>query len=140
MDGRPDDVRRVRGPTVTTPDPSPELFDELEAEAAEAEQHGEIIIVGTEECPNCGAVKTLFEEELEEGSARYIDIDTEEGRKIDTLFGKIKAVPFVTYHDKPKNRYTECDLLSEGDTMEEAVWTIACDVQNEEKNRVMPVG
>lgn len=124
----------------SSPEASPELFDELEVDVENAEANGEIVIVGAEECPNCGAVKELFAEELVEGGVRYVDIESEEGHQIDTLFGKIKAVPFVAYHDKPTRRYTECDLISEGDSMEDAVWTIACDVKSEEKTRVMPVG
>ena len=69
----------------------PELFDELDVEANSAEMDGELIIVGAEECPNCGAVKKLFEEELNDGGVRYIDIESEEGQAIDTLFDRIEA-------------------------------------------------
>lgn len=124
--------------SLAPPEASPELFDESDVEANSAEIDGELIIVGAEECPNCGAVKKLFEEELIDGGIRYIDIESEEGQAIDTLFDRIEAVPFVAYHDKKKRRYTECDLAPEGDDMETAIWTIACDVQNEEKSRTMP--
>lgn len=124
----------------SSPEASPELFDELEVDVENAEANGEIVIVGADECPNCGAVKKLFEEELAEGGVRYVNIESDEGKTIDTLFGGIEAVPFVAYHDKQKRRYTKCDLAPEGDSMEDAVWTIACDVKSEEKTRVMPVG
>lgn len=124
----------------SSPEASPELFDELEVDVENAEANGEIVIVGADECPNCGAVKKLFEEELAEGGVRYVNIESDEGKTIDALFGGIEAVPFVAYHDKQERRYTKCDLAPEGDSMEDAVWTIACDVKSEEKTRVMPVG
>lgn len=124
----------------SSPEASPELFDELEVDVENAEANGEIVIIGADECPNCGAVKKLFEEELAEGGVRYVNIESDEGKAIDVLFGGIEAVPFVAYHDKQKHRYTKCDLAPEGDNMEDAVWTIACDVKSEEKTRVMPVG
>jgi hypothetical protein len=123
-----------------SPEPSPELFDELEAEAENASTNGEIIIVGSPECPNCGAVKKLFEEEMGEAVVRYVDIDTPEGKQINTLFDGIEAVPFITYHDREKQRYTKCELVPEGNDMEEAIWTIVCDVKNAEMNRTLPVG
>lgn len=123
----------------SSPEASPELFDELEAEVENTEANGEIIIVGAEECPNCGAVKKLFEEELVEGGVRYVDIESEEGQQIDALFDRIEAVPFVTYHDTKTQRYTACDLVPDGTDMETAIWTIACDVKDETKNRTMPV-
>ena len=85
--------------SLAPPEASPELFDESDVDANSAEMDGELIIVGAEECPNCGAVKKLFEEELIDGGVRYIDIESEEGQAIDTLFDRIEAVPFVTYHD-----------------------------------------
>jgi len=126
--------------TGLAPEPSPELIDEMELEADQAETNGEIIIVGAEECPNCGAVKILFEEELEEKSARYVDIGSDEGRMIDDLFGHINAVPFVAYHNKATGKITECDLTPEGESMGEAVWAIAFDLANEEKSRTIPTG
>lgn len=120
------------------PEASPELFDELETEVDADELSGEIIIIGAEECLNCGAVKKLFEEELADGSVRYVDIESEEGQKIDALFDRIDAVPFVTYHDMATHRYTACSLAPDGNDMETAAWTIACDVRDVEKSRTMP--
>lgn len=128
------------------PEPSPDLFDEMDvvdpAIVDAAADHGEIVIVGTEECPNCGAIKQLFGEELGSDRVRYVDVGSPEGRQIDTLFGQITAVPFITYHDRKSDAYTECVLqaesIDEHDPDAGWTWNIDCDVTDPAKTRIMP--
>ncbi|MFA6695005.1 MAG: hypothetical protein WCR85_00110 [Sphaerochaeta sp.] len=128
---------------IQTPEPSPDLFDEMppmvpqDATVDGESLKAEIIIVGAEECPNCGAVKKLFEEELEAGGVRYVDIYSEEGQKLDDLFDRITAVPFIALHNQETQEYTECDLKPIGEEMSKAEWTIICNQEDPEKTRQM---
>ncbi|MFA7086493.1 MAG: hypothetical protein WC145_07465 [Aliarcobacter sp.] len=131
---------------MVTHEPSPDIFDEADLVdprlwdvAEEAKEHGEIIIVGTEDCPNCGAVQQLFEEELGSERVRYVDIGEPEGAMLDNLFDGIEAVPFITYRNRATNDYTECHLTSEyedaNDPTSPWIWSIDCNPMDPSKTR-----
>lgn len=79
--------------------------------------NGEFIILGQEFCPNCAAIRELYQEEIESGEIKYYDIESEEGKSFEGLMG-IEEVPYVVFHDLDKDDYRKCELVEVGDGYE----------------------
>ena len=73
-----------------------------------------LLIIGDENCPNCGALKDVLSEELELGEAKYYDADSVVGRFWIKTFD-IDYIPFVIYKDKETGRAYRVDVKDEGE-------------------------
>lgn len=73
------------------------------------ERPATFIIIGSDNCPHCEALKTLLEEELKSGEVKYIDAFSDDGIKISDEF-KIASIPFVICYNENEHKYEEAEI------------------------------
>lgn len=68
-------------------------------------------LVGEESCPGCKMAKAYLKEELEKGEFKFVEIDSELGQEIDSIFN-FREIPQCVYRDGNGN-FKKCDLEAE---------------------------
>lgn len=93
-----------------------------------SEMNGKLLLFTSNHCPSCIAIKELIKEEIEDGTIREINIETENGMKEADKY-KILSVPTAIFV-KPDGSFKECEIKTEGDDI-----LIECEVKEEEERQ-----
>lgn len=73
-----------------------------------------LLIVGDDNCPNCGAIKELLSDELDKGEAKYYNAESIVGKFWIKLFDA-DYIPFVIYMDKETGKAHRVSVIDEGE-------------------------